>query len=250
MTTLDTRIRSRRLMERLGAELVGAPLVAGILILGTALLVGAVATFGSGDINASGWESAAQVARWYAGGVGVYATAVFLPLFVTHGYTRREYTAQVPFFLVAFALAFSLSMTIGYVLEGLIYDWLGWEQGLTNQHIYGTPDEYGLVLLEFVTVGAVWSGVGAALGGAFYRRPALGMVLVPVGIVMIALVELAAGPGYAGPLTAVTGLPVLSDIFGTPTASVAVAVSVASFLAALALMWVIVKDVPIRTKKS
>lgn len=180
----------------------------------------------------------------------MYATAVFLPLFVAHGYTRREYTAQVPFFLVAFAVAFSLSMTLGYALEGLIYGWLGWEQGLTNQHLYATPDEYGLVLMEFVMVGAIWSVVGAALGGAFYRRPALGMVLVPIGIVMIAMVELAAGPGYAGPLTAVTGLPIVGDIFGTPTASVAAVLSFASFLAALALMWAIVKEMPIRTKKS
>lgn len=249
MTTLDTRLRSRRLMDRFASELVGAPVVLGMLLAGTLAVVGAVAAFGSGEITQSGWESAAQLARWYAGATGAYATAVYLPLYVVHGFTRREYAAWVPAYLAAFAVVFAMSMTLGYVVEGLVYRWFEWEHALRLTHLYATPDEYGLALLEFLLIGAIWSGVGAVLGAAFYRRSVLGALLVPIGIAMIGLVEGALGPGYAGPFT-LGELPFADRLLGEESASTATALGTGCFAATMAVMWAVVRDMPIRTKSS
>jgi hypothetical protein len=241
--------RSRTLRRHFASELVGVPVVLAVLMVGTGVVVGLVAILGSGDIRVSGWEAASQVARWYAGTVGVYATAVHLPLYIAHGFTRREFLGRLPLFLVGFAATFAVFMTLGYFLEGAIYDAFGWEHGLNESHLYATPDSYGPIWIEYALIGAVWSAAGTFIGGAFYRQPFLGLLLVPVAISMIGLVEVSAGPGYVGPFTLLGNWSLLESLSDDPTAGAATLATSVSVVAAMGLMWVVAKDLPIRTRK-
>lgn len=164
-TSTPQRVRAI-LRQRVAADVFGLPVVWGLLVAGVALLVGGVALFRPGTIDVSGWEQAAQLARWYAGAVGVYVTAVYLPLYVAHGYTRREFAAQAPAFIAAWAAAFALLMTAGFALETLAYRVFGWTQALTGTHLYASPTEYPLVFTEFLLVGPAWTVGGAMLGAA------------------------------------------------------------------------------------
>lgn len=243
--------RSGRLLrQRLASELPGAVLVFGVLLAGTFLLVGAVSVLRSDSIRVSGWEQAAQLARWYAGGVGVYATAVHLPLYLAHGFTRREFAAQLPVLLGAFAVAFGALMTLGYGIEALAYESFGWTQDLTNDHLYATATEYPLIFLESTLVGGSWVVAGSVLGGAFYRNALLGFALIPVALTLVGLVELTAGPGHIGPFAASGSLPLLGASLGGASAGTVTILGAAAFVAGSAVTWGVVRDLPMRSRST
>src|SRR5690625_4632811 len=96
-------IARNRLREDIGAALV---LWAAFTVL-VFLIITIVNLFGA-NITMSGWEIGSQVSRWFVGGIGVYYTSVYLPLFVTHGWTRREAAVQALVPVGAFVLVVSV----------------------------------------------------------------------------------------------------------------------------------------------
>jgi hypothetical protein len=199
-------------------------------------------------IEISGWEVASQLPRWFVGGIGVYLTAVYLPLYIAHGYTRREFMAQVPAATVVTVALAALLMTVGYGLERIVYAVAEWPQVLQQSHLYTSADQYGLILLEFGLLFAVWATAGALGGAGFYRGPGPGLAVAPVALLMIGFAEAVLNPGFFEVVTAVAAGFGLQPEGVSPAA--AIGVSAAAVLAGAALTWMLVRDQPIRSQRA
>lgn len=236
--------------HRVRDDVLSLPMVWAGFLVAVAAVVALVAIFRADGIEVSGWEQATRITRWYVGAIGGYFTAVYLPLYVTHGVTRREFTAQLPALVVAFVAMYAVVMTVGFGIESVAYRIFDWPQVLTDQHLFDRLSQVGLVLLEFVLTGLVWTVAGAVLGAAFYRNGLLGGVLVPVAVAMVWLTEAATGTGYLGPFgAAFDAAPSwLTGLRAAPVWATAVAIVVAA--AGLGLVHVLTRTMPIRNPGS
>ena len=198
-------------------------------------------------IEVSGWETGSQIPRWFAGAVGIYLTAVYLPLYIAHGYTRRESARQLTVATVGTITVMAGLMTLGYAIERAIYAVAGWPQTLTQSHLYDTASNYPLVFLEFLLLFTVWTAAGAFAGAAIYRNPANGLFAIPVGIVMIGLAEAVLNPGFFELVTALAGwLGLAPDGVSVPAA---IAITLGSLAVALPATWWLVRDLPLRNER-
>src|SRR5690606_21013086 len=101
-------VPARLLEEQIG---LAALIWIGFTLLVLAIILG-IAYFA--DVNASVWDPAAtQAPRWFALFIGVYLANTILPLHITHGQTRREFSIQATVFIILFAAALATLITIG-----------------------------------------------------------------------------------------------------------------------------------------
>jgi hypothetical protein len=199
-------------------------------------------------IEISGWEVASQLPRWFVGGIGVYLTAVYLPLYIAHGYTRREFLAQAPLATAATVGVAALLMTVGYGLERVVYGLADWPQTLQQSHLFAAPDQYGLILLEFLVLFSVWAAAGALCGAGFYRGPAPGLAVTPVALAMVGLAEAVLNPGFFELVTAIAaGLGMQPTTVSTTTA---VGIGVGAVVTGSAVTWALVRDLPVRSHQT
>lgn len=201
------------------------------------------------NISISAWEIGSQIPRWYLGAMGVYHTAVYLPMYIAHGRTRREFARQSPIALAWLVVLVASLMTAGYALEGAVYRAAGWTQGLSSDgHLFASPDAYGTILAEFLGTFAVWAVAGAALGAAFYRNGFVGLLLLPPAIVTAGLLEASVRPELR---ELVTRLPVL-DRLAAGGASTTSALLVAAACVAVwgITAWLLVRDLPVRPQRA
>lgn len=243
--TRDRRDRHVVLRHRIGIDGAGVPILAGGYFLAVLSVVGVVSAFT--DIRISGWETGSQLIRWFVGGVGVYLTAIYLPLYILHGRTRREVAGDSAIFAGIYAVLVAGAIAAGYAVETFIYRITGWSQTLDNLHLFDSPDQYHLIVLEHVIVLAVWIAAGAMLGGAFYRNGLLGMALIPVALAAVMAIETGTGPGHFGPVP-----PPLLEAIGLELGAYpplgAVGISVACCAVLATATWWIVRDIPIRNQ--
>lgn len=232
------------LIHRVKEDIAWLPVIVGAFFAFVLLVTFVVSTFR--EITVSGWDIAAQIPRWYAGGVGVYLTAVYLPLYIAHGQTRRSIARQLAVFAGGFVVVFAGLIGLGYALEHLIYQAAGWPQTLTTDHLFTSSLDYWLIVIEFTGMLAVWVAGGAMLGAGFYRNPAIGLLLIPVALVMAAVVEAAYGPSMFDGISALVGA--LGTTVTQTTPAVAAATSAALVVVALAVTWPLVRDMPMRSK--
>jgi hypothetical protein len=196
------------------------------------------------DVTASAWEMASHVPRWFAAGMGVYLSAVYLPLYIAHGQTRRQFAVQAPVFVLVFVIVLALLMTSGYAIERAIYDIAGWPQVLRGTHLFQRPDQYPLVFTEFVLSFVVWTVSGALVGAAFYRNSGLGFLLFPVGLSMAAGIQMVIG--FTG---VEEGFHALLRIRLEPKPLPMALITAAGCSAlGIVLAWAIIRDLPIRSK--
>lgn len=243
--TPDRPDRHVVLRHRLGIDGAGVPILAGAYLLAVLSVVGVVSAFT--DIRLSGWEIGTQPIRWFAGGLGVYLTAIYLPLYILHGRTRREVAGDSATFAGIYAVLVAGVIAAGYAVETLVYRIAGWSQTLDNLHLFDSPDQYHLIVVEYVVVLAVWIAAGAMLGGAFYRNGLLGMALIPVAIAAVVAIETGTGPGHFGPLP-----PPLLEAIGLELGAFSTLGAVGTSVACCALLasatWWIIRDIPIRNQ--
>ena len=226
--------------HRITEDVVGSVIVWAAFALVVAAIGAAIAV--AGTIGTSVWEQASQLPRWYAGAVGVYFTAVYLPMYVAHGQTRREFGVQIPPVIALFSGMLALLMTVGFAIETVIYRAFDWPQTLTVNHLFDAPTQLGLVFFaEFALVFVVWTIAGAVVGAGFYRDRRLGFALLLPGIPAIAWTETVVGPTWAG------SLPILA---GAATGSLvsAVVTALGIFALGVAAMWLVIRDLPLRTR--
>lgn len=220
---------------------------AGFFLAVTALTVG-VSIVADG-IRISGWEVGTHLVRWFVAGMGIYLTAVYLPLYVVHGRTRAEVARQMAVFAVLYVPLVGLVIAGGFALEGVVYGLADWPQAFDAPHLFDAPDQYHLILLEYTLLFGVWLTGGALLGAAFYRRGVIGGAMIPVAVVAVAVTENVLGPGYFGPLP-----PPLLEFVGLGLEVARPALAAATALAAAMVLaagtWLVVRDVPIRPQAS
>lgn len=251
MTTILQRRPRSILRQRLTEDVAGLPIVWGLFVAAVVALSAVVLLVGPDRFDTSAWEQAAQLPRWYAGAVGVYLTAVHLPLYIAHGYTRREFAVGIPAFTFLFAVALALLMTVGYAVEALVYGWLDWSHGLSQTHLFEVPTQYPSVFAEFFLLHLVWTVAGIVLGAAFYRNAGLGLALVPLAVLMVALAQAATGPQNLGPFPsfdAAGSLPLVGGLLAGGSHGVAAAVSGVVVALASPLAWYLVRDLPLRSR--
>ena len=108
-------------------------------------------------IDVSGWEIASQPPRWFVAAMGVYLTAVYLPLYIAHGFTRRESARQLALAAAGTVVLLAALMTLGYAIERVVYRRAGWPQVLLQSHLFDHPNDDPLILLEFLLLFTVAS---------------------------------------------------------------------------------------------
>ncbi|WP_157554501.1 hypothetical protein [Nocardia crassostreae] len=177
--------------------------------------------------------------------MGIYVTAVYLPLYLAHGITRREFGKQALLFGAALVTAGAALMTLGFAIERLVYAVADWPQKLDSgaRGLYSSTHQYGWMFLSFWLTFAVYLAVGAAIAAAFYRRAwggLGGVLLIPVGLLLIASTA----------LTGITSVPVgdlANTLAGDAGPAVTIIACAASILLAPAGTWARVRDTPVRT---
>jgi hypothetical protein len=211
---------------------------AGFVTVVTAITTG-VAIFGT--ISRSAWELAAQLPRWYVLFVGVALVWEFLPLYVAHGQTRRQFGAQAAVTAVLFAPFMAGLLVLGYLLEALVYRLANLPQVLDRAHLFSEPTQVPLVFVEYLVEFLAWIVAGAFIGAGFYRWRSSGVFTIPVGIGLVVLGEAATGTELQLPFI---------DIGLNPPSSLGVTLGLglATFLLGLALTWLIIRDVPLRNR--
>ncbi|GGI08224.1 hypothetical protein [Egicoccus halophilus] len=202
------------------------------------------------DITTSGWQVGTQIARWFVGAIGVYLTAVYLPLYVAHGRTRRETAVQLAGFGVVYVVLAGVLITAGYALETLVYALAGWEQGVEPTTFVTAATDHPRLLGQYLVLFAVWHAAGGLLGAAFYRGGGHGALALVPAVGAVIGIEWAAGTRDTG----LNALPFFQDLAGGSAPAVGSPVVAAAGLVAaavlVALTWLVVRDLPIRTPKS
>lgn len=240
MTTIDP-IRTRELLvarhlvrsQLFGLEvlLVAFMLVVAAVGLAIHLIVG---------LSGSVWAGAVQFMRWFSVGMGVYLTAVYLPVYVAHGRTRREIAMGSAIFALLLAAWLGAAVLVGSALEVGVYRLLGWAALLPDPHPVGSLAQIATTFAEHSTAFLIWLCAGALGGAAFYRSPVIGLAVAPFALALLGLAELLRDR----PLP----FDALPDAIADPTLPVVVSVGLAAAAAAMALTWPIIRDVPLRPR--
>ncbi len=203
----------------------GAMVAACVFLLDLLVAFG-ISTFG--EIVFSGWMLVTvQIARWFVLWVGVYTIHNVLPIAVAHGRTRREFLGAATGFTAVFAVAMALLTWLGFLVEGVVYDLMGWK---STPH--GSPLAYFLMFL-------VWCTVGMFVAAAFDRWGYGGGLALPVGLALV-LVPGVTMPG-TGDMPFFRNIPLaLGDGWHV--------VSVFAWVVGVGLTWAIARDMPVRAK--
>ncbi|MFI6868982.1 hypothetical protein [Nocardia sp. NPDC050406] len=214
---------------------------AGLLIV--SLLVTVAVSFFR-DITISGWGVFVFISPWYMLGMGVYVTAIYLPMYIAHGVTRRQCLSQALLFGLLLVTVGAALVTLGFGIERAVYAVADWPQALEADAsaLYTSADQYGWIFLGFWLGFAIFLAVGAAIAAAFYRRAwggVGGLLLVVAGLILI----VPAGMASATNIPTKRILEQWADSVGTAAILTA---CVLAALAATAATWALVRDMPIR----
>jgi hypothetical protein len=222
----------------LGMELLFAGYVLAVAVFGLVvhLTVGI-----QGDI----WNPAISLMRWFSVGMGVYLTAVYQPVYVAHGRTRREVAIGSAGFSLVWAAWITVAALIGFAIEAGVFHLLGWSELLLDPHPLGSvtagAQAFALHAATFLT----FTAVGALAGAAFYRDGRLGIVSVPVGLAMIAASEILIADNP------ITSLPFIDEVVpAIQTEAGQVVMNLLLSAVAMALTWPIVRDIPLRNRSA
>jgi hypothetical protein len=217
----------------------------GVLMWAGFVVIVGLITVGFGifaTVSRSAWELAASLPRWYALFVGVTLVYEFLPLYLGHGQTRRQFAAQAGVTVGLLAPLFAALLVVGYLLEALLYNLAGWPQTLNREHLFSSPTQVPLVFAEHLVQFLAWLAAGALIGAGFYRWRAGGLLTVPVGLVLVLLAESAIGSRAPW-----IGNRLSLDLPQSP--GLALALGLGTIVVGLALSWSVVRDVPLRNRR-
>jgi hypothetical protein len=196
------------------------------------------------DIAVSAWEQAARLPLWFAFGIGSHLGYTMLPLHITHGLTRRGFAMQALVFVIVFAAALAAMITAGFVIEAALYSATGWTQALAERHLFGSVRELHLVFLESWMSHALWAAGGAFIAAAFYRSGALGALAILAALFISIVAEFSLNEAWA---PAGWALERTGSDAGTG-AALGVPIYIACIALILGLAWLVVREIPIRSK--
>lgn len=238
------RVRANFPRQLLQEQVTFALLVwAGLLVAGTVVLF-IVASFT--DITVSVWDSARQAAQWFAFFIGVYVGWQRMPLHITHGRTRREFMAQLLTFLPLYAAALSAMVVVTFLGEAALYGLTGWDQEIADFRLFDSPFQVHLIFLESWLLLALWASGGALVGSAWYRSSGLGGLAAGLAIVLAGASGIATS-GDWGPFgfvyERISGMDTVEPVH-------MVLIHLGCIALAVGLTWLVVRDVPIRSREA
>lgn len=193
------------------------------------------------NVSGSGWESASGAAAWYVAGVVGWVVYHFLPLMIAHGRTRRDAAIELTAFMATFAVFAALLVTLGYLIESVVYRIGNWTHDIGGQHLFTSNTDVHLMLLEYTLTYLVWGSAGTLIGAGIYRNNAIGWVAIVPASILIGIAGVVT-QWYAGPIQFFADQVVDSNSLPLP---VIIIVNLGCFAAALAMTWRIVRHVPI-----
>jgi hypothetical protein len=209
--------------------------------LGFFVLVVAVAAVIAilGDVRGSAWEKATQLPRWFAFGIGLWLTGVYLRVHVAHGQTRRDFMRRACVFTVALAAVLAVLTTLGYLLELALYRIAGWPQTFSREYLFDSASQVGPILLTYLLVYLMWTVVGALISATFHRLYWYGLLItIPFCLVLVIATEIAVGARYFP-------LLIIGDIELANSMPVALAICVGGAAVCLAATWALVRQMPL-----
>lgn len=173
--------------------------------VGVALLtINLVANGVWGEIDGSVWDGTASIFQYAMLGGGVMVVAGYLPVYLTHGITRRDFTTGATIALVGLAAVAALATTAGYLVESVVFDVADWPHVLTGEHemhIYDRPDQYGLIAVELFSLYVTHAIAGMLIVAALFRLGwVFGSVFFLAGVGVAVGSEVALASGAAGVL--------------------------------------------------
>ncbi|WP_242454518.1 hypothetical protein [Bailinhaonella thermotolerans] len=232
-----------RFPSRLFAAQAWFAAMAWLVLAGVIAVIVLAVVLAAGPPRQSVWEQASQVPRWFTLFVGVFMVREYLPLYIAHGQTRRRFTGHLALTVLAYAPYAAALVTLGFLLEALVYAAAGWPQALDRAHLYSSPTQVHLVFAEYLVEILAWTSVGCLLGAAFYRWGAGGILMIPPAAAMILLAE--------GSVGAPANLPMLASRLRVDLAvypALALGVALLTFLVATGLTWTLIRDMPLRNR--
>jgi hypothetical protein len=198
-----------------------------------------------GDVETSAWAQASQPIRWGVLFLGVWVVQNYLAAYIAHGVTRRSFAQRTAVFSLSLAALVAALSTLGFVVEGWIYDRRGWDQAISDGHLFADADHLPTIFGTYFLVFLLWCAVGVLNAVAFYRHDGgWGLVTVPVSALVVTVSEASLDGTYPGFVVEVAGF--LEDI-ATP---VAVALSAAGIAVVAGLTWALLRDIPVRPRSS
>lgn len=194
------------------------------------------------QVTSSGVVFTHHAALWFPFSIAVIVSAVYLPIHVANGMTRRSFTKATLAVNVIVGLLTATIAIVALLVERAIYDQLGWIHGVSGGDgepvLDGGPFTYWVGLAVLFIAGQV---SGSLIGVTYYRLGgvrgtlALPLCLLPIGAVGL----LGLGKGVQW-----TPFGWAADIFlwGTPLALLVI-------LAGAGVFHLLVRDVQLDSKK-
>lgn len=194
------------------------------------------------DVTGSIWEVYAGIAPWLMGFLGGYVMYVTVPLFISHGRTRRASFGDWALCASVSAVVAALLVTIGYLLEWGLYEIGGWPLTLTAEHLFAGHGDIGPISLEYLLTFLVWSSAGGFVGVSLYRMPKRGwLALIPGSLLVGIAGEVIRSP--IGPFGAVADS--WSALEG-PSVPMSIAVAALCTSISVTSAWLVMRDMPLR----
>lgn len=193
---------SRRVAATLGEDMFGYALVGagiGVFLLVANIVPNAV----WGDIEHSMWAGASVLFQYLLVGVGVTVGAGYMPVYVGHGITRRDFTVGALVALAGLAVGAALATTAGFGVERLVYAIADWPHVLDDpdNHVYDRPDQYGAIVVELLGLYLTHILAGlVVIAGLFRLGWVLGAPVMAAGAAIALGAEVALGSGLGIPV--------------------------------------------------
>lgn len=185
------------------------------------------------------WGPISGVAAWFVGFTSGYYLHNLVTAFVAAGRTRRDSAIEAAIFGGALVAISAVLVTIGFVLERMLYAFAGWERGSTGELMFVSYNDSPMILLTSLCGGLMWMTGGALIGSSFYRSHSRGALGIVVALVAVSLAG--GNNGFASPLMA-RRLDIAADRPVTLLLMVVLSVVMGG------LTWLNVRDVPLRSR--
>jgi hypothetical protein len=226
---------TRRVVTTLGEDMFGYAITGvgiGVVVFVANIVPNAV----WGEIDSSVWTGASVFFQYLMLAVGVTVAYSHMPVYLGHGITRRDFTTGALVVLGGLAVGAAVATTLGFGVEHLVYRIADWPHVLDNQamHVYERPDEYGLILVEVLSLYVTHAIAGLVIVTGIARLGAVvGSVVLVAGVAIALGAEMALASGIGAPLGAWLGVEAPSAAVGV---AVAAGLAVVGTLAARALL--------------
>jgi hypothetical protein len=191
-----------------------------------------------GDLDRSIWENAFDSTAMYLPLIiGLLLMTVHLPIFVSHGVTRRNFFIGAVWFAVGFSLVSSVAITIGYGIERLLYSAYHLSDTLSSPHLFSSTGQFPVIFGESELLMLAYFCSGWLIGTGFRKFGPGGLLfLVPAAVPLVGT-EVLCRVGWLGGAANAIGIP-------RPPTAIGVSVSILIVIIGYATIQALIRNLP------